>query len=292
MSDSASHGFVHMIVFINGRFVDEREAVVPVFDRSFLYGDGLFETIRVHNSRPFRFEQHLARLRRGADFLRIAMPFDEYAIGRFATELIGKNGLNEGVLRIHLSRGVGPRGYSIKGADQPTFVMTVTRFGRDLFSTLVRWRLVTSSVRLDKSWLLASFKTANKLPQIIARAEAESVGADEALLLNPAGHAVEAASANLFWISESQVCTPPVGCGILPGITRAVVIELCDRLGLHCAEQMVTLDELRDQSGIFLTLSTFGIIEVVELDGRAVRSSALTTRLWRTYCELLERETT
>lgn len=280
-----------MNVFINGRFVDMREAVVPVFDRSFLYGDGLFETVCVHNSRPFRLGQHLARLQRGAEFLRIRMPFDVCAVTEFADELIARNRLSDGVLRIHLSRGVGQRGYSIKGADEPMLVMTLTPCEPGLLDRLLQWRLVTSSVRLCAASPLALFKTANKLLQIIARAEAESVGADEALLLNTAGHVVEAASANLFWISDSQVCTAPVVSGILPGVTRAVVFELCGQQGLPCTECTVTPDELRTRQGVFLTLSTVGIVEAVELDTQPLHTSELTLLLWRSYRALVERET-
>jgi aminodeoxychorismate lyase len=280
-----------MIVFINGRFVNVHEAVVPVFDRSFLYGDGLFETVYVHNSRPFRFGQHLARLQHGAEFLRIRMPFDMCAVTEFGDELIAQNRLCDGVLRIHLSRGVGQRGYSTKGADQPTLVMTVTPFDPGSLDRLLQWRLVTSSVRLDAESPLASFKTANKLLQIIARAEAESAGADEALLLNTAGHVVEAASANLFWISDSQVCTAPVVSGILPGVTRAVVFELCAQLGLTCIERTITPAELRSRQGVFLTLSTLGIVEAIELDAQPLHTSELTLRLWRSYRALVERET-
>lgn len=280
-----------MIVFLNGKFVDEREAVVSVFDRSFMYGDGLFETVCVRNRKPFRLEQHLARLQRGAEFLRIKMQFNEDVLSRFAAELITLNEIRDGVLRIHLSRGVGLRGYSIKGTNQPTLVMTLAPSELSSFDRLVQWRLMTSSVRLTSGLRVALFKTANKLLQIIARVEAEQAGADEALLLDTAGHVVEAASANLFWISGSEVCTPPVESGILPGVTRAIVLELCERLGLQCVERMLTPDQLRAQQGVFLTLSTLGVVEAIELDGQPLSKSDLTLQLWRSYCNLLERET-
>lgn len=280
-----------MTAFINGKFVEEREANVSVFDRGFLYGDGLFETIRIHNARPFRFSQHFARLQRGAEFLQLKMQFTESALRGFAAVLIHRNQLKEGVLRIHLSRGIGPRGYSIKGAGQPTLVMTTYALPADAVETPLRWRLATSTIRLVPGSPLAMFKTTNKLPQIIARAEAERAGADEALLVNTNGHAVEAASANLFWISESAVCTAPIQSGVLPGITRAIVVELCAQLGLQCIECAVSPAELLEQRGVFLTLSTLGIVEVVEIDGHTLPKHELTARLWRAYRGLLERET-
>ena len=114
-----------MIVFLNGKFLPEADAVVPLNDRGFLLGDGLFETMRVANGRPFRCAQHLERLTRGADFLKIKLPFTPKEIQKFAVQLIGKNNLAEAVLRLTLTRGAGTRGYSIKGADQPTLAMTL-----------------------------------------------------------------------------------------------------------------------------------------------------------------------
>src|SRR5213594_3375395 len=111
-----------MIVFLNGQFVPEERAVVSVFDRGFLYGDGLFETVRVYAGQPFRWPQHLQRLERGAEFLRLRMPFEAATLTRFARELMEHNRMFEAVLRLTLSRGVGQRGYSAKGADQPFLV--------------------------------------------------------------------------------------------------------------------------------------------------------------------------
>ena len=112
-----------MIVFLNGEFVEEEKAVVSVFDRSFLYGDGPFETLRVVSGRPFRWDQHLVRLQRGIDFLGFHLPFAPGEIRGFADQLIRRNQSPEAVLRIVLSRGAGPRGYSPKGADRPVLVM-------------------------------------------------------------------------------------------------------------------------------------------------------------------------
>ena len=114
-----------MEVFLNGKYLPAADAVVPLNDRGFLLGDGLFETARVAGGQPFRFAQHLERLSRGADFLKIKLPFTPKEIQKFAVQLIGKNNLAEAVLRLTLTRGAGTRGYSIKGADQPTLAMTL-----------------------------------------------------------------------------------------------------------------------------------------------------------------------
>ena len=173
-----------MIVFLNGRFVPEEQALVSVFDRSFLYGDGLFETMRVFGGRPFRWAQHLERLERGAQFLKMSLPFPATALRGLAGELIDQNNMPEALLRVTLSRGVGNRGYSPRGAGHPSLLMSLHSAPVFDFEKPPRWRLATSSFRLPANEPLAQFKTCNKLPQILARAQADEAGADEALLLN------------------------------------------------------------------------------------------------------------
>lgn len=284
-----------MIVFLNGQFVPEAEATVSVFDRSFLYGDGLFETMRVANGKPFRWSQHLDRLERGAEFLGIKLPFAQEAFGGFAAELVAKNDTPEALLRLTLSRGVGVRGYSPKGADAPTVVMTLHPFGapnsdsgssgRDgsQTGTPIRWRARTASFHLPANEPLAKFKTCNKLAQILARAEAEAAGADEALLLNTDGFVVEGASSNLFWIERGTVCTPPLASGILAGVTREVVRELCDRLLLPCREATVRPAELVRADAAFLSLSSHGVVALTEIDGTTLASSPVVAQLHQAY---------
>src|SRR5207244_3239562 len=153
--------FHFMIVFLNGQFVPESQAVVSIFDRSFLYGDGLFETMRIHNGKPFRWVQHLDRLRQGAEFLKIRIPFAEAALEKFAAELVTRNQMPEALLRLTLSRGVGVRGYSPKGAEQPFLAMSLHPI--PVSETPVQWKLVISSFRLPANEPLAQFKTCNKL---------------------------------------------------------------------------------------------------------------------------------
>jgi len=171
-----------MIVFLNGNFVPEDQAVVSVFDRSFLYGDGLFETMRICKGESFRWEQHLERFAQGAKFLKIRLPFSNDSLRRYVAELVARNQMPEALLRATLSRGIGLRGYSPKGADHPSLVMSL--HPAPAMDAPARWNLITSSCRLPANEPLAQFKTCNKLSQILARAEADAAGADEALLLN------------------------------------------------------------------------------------------------------------
>jgi branched-chain amino acid aminotransferase len=280
-----------MVVFLNSKFVPEEQALVSVFDRSFLYGDGLFETMLVANGAPFRWSQHLERLERGAAFLGISLPFGKRELRDAAEQLIMRNHMPTGLLRLTLSRGVGPRGYSPRGADSPNLVMTLHP-AADLDPRVVqRWRLRTSTFRLPAGEPLAQFKTCNKLAQILARVQAEQTAAEEALLLNTDGFVVEGASSNLFWIRHKVVCTPPLASGVLSGVTRLVVLELCRKLGLEVQEGNITGSGLMETNGVFLSLSSLGIVEGAALDGQPLRSSAITESLMRAYSEEVAQET-
>ena len=293
-----------MIVFVNGQFVPEAAATVSVFDRSFLYGDGLFETMRVANGKLFRWTQHMQRLERGAEFLGIKIPFGRGALAVFATEIVARNQLPDALLRLTLSRGVGVRGYSTKGADHPTLVMSLhpigapnsdsarsERDGSEIGAPL-RWRAHIARFRLPSGEAVAQFKTCNKLVQIIARAEAEAAGADEALLLNTDGFVVEAAAGNLFWIQDGTVCTPPITGGVLAGVTRALVLELCAKLSVPCRESNIRPSELARMDAAFLSLSSHGIVELTAVDGVALGSSAVAGRLHAAYLDLVRAEST
>src|SRR5271154_5265978 len=138
-----------MLVFLNGQFLPEAKAVVPVNDRGFLLGDGLFETMRVVGGKPFRCAQHLERMTRGADFLKIKPPFTPKELERFAGQLIEQNKMPDAILRVTLTRGPGPRGYTPAAEGQPTTVMTL--HAALALEKSVQWRLVTSSLRIPAS---------------------------------------------------------------------------------------------------------------------------------------------
>lgn len=272
-------------VWVNGRFIPEDQAVVSIFDRSFQYGDGLFETIRIHHSVPMHWTPHLDRLRAGAEQLRIQIPFDPAAITAAAQTLVQEHAVQEAILRLTLSRGVGRRGYSPRGANQPMLVMTLHPLSESERTPPAGWNLATSRFRLPARDLLSRFKTANKLIQVLARAEAEDSGADEALLLDSGGHLAETTSGNLFWIEDGVVCTPPLSTGALAGVTRDAVIQLCARLGLDSGELISEADRLKSADGVFVTLSSWGIVPVARLDGLDLPSSPVTDRIRKAYWE-------
>jgi aminodeoxychorismate lyase len=279
-----------MIIFLNGKFVPEEQAVVSVFDRSFLYGDGLFETMLVANGVPFRWSEHLERLTTGATFLGISLPFGAKELLQVARELILQNQMRDGLLRLSLSRGVGIRGYSPRGAKSPTLVMTPHPLTDPNPQTLKNWQLKTALFKLPANEPLAQFKNCNKLTQVMARDEAERVGADEALLTNTDGYVVEGATSNLFWIKQEVVCTPPLSSGILSGVTRLVVLELCRKLSFEVQQSNITREELLLADGLFLSLSSFGIVQGIALDEQQLKLSPFTQRLHSAYIATLQHE--
>lgn len=264
----------------------DTEASVSVFDRSFRYGDGLFETLRVYDRAPFGFEQHMERLRRGAEFLRIRMPHTTSRMKELALELIHKNRLPEAVLRIQLSRGAGRRGYTPSGNENPLLVMTIDSVSIIDQSQHLPYRLITSPLVLPIRNPFSAFKTCNKLVHILAAAGAHERSAHDALLLNADGDVVESTCANVFWIKDHVISTPPLSSGALPGVTRALIMELCGTLGLDLREYNATPGDLLRADGIFLTQSVREIIEVTHLDEIALPSSPLLDPIRLAYQEL------
>ena len=279
-----------MVVFLNGQLVPEAHAVVPVRDRGFMYGDGLFEAMRVFNGRSFRMAQHLERMVRGANYLKIPLPFTPKQLQQFAEQLSEENKMTDAVLRVTLTRGPGKRGYSPKDAGPPNVVMTMHEIEPLDPANPPRWSLVTSPFQIPASDPLASFKTCNKMLQIAARADAEARDADEALLINTNGEVAEAAGGNLFWVYHEKICTTPTGRGALPGITRAVILEICQVLGLPTNKRVIKREALKNAEAIFLSQSAYGLISIVNLDGEPVPDSPLVEKIYKAYCEMLAKE--
>src|SRR4051812_19059174 len=232
-----------MIVSLNGEFVPEERAVVSIFDRSFRYGDGLFEAVLVRHGKLFRWRQHLERLERSAKFFGMTLSFPAARLFDDAQKLIAVNESREAMLRIQLSRGTGPRGYAPSGEEKPLVVLSLHPVPARESLRGSCWKLTISSLRIAVNDPLARHKTCNRLAQILAAAEARERGADEALLLNTNGEVAEGSTSNVFWIDNGTVGTTPLPTGILPGITRAAVLELCDALGFKRKEQTIRAEQ-------------------------------------------------
>jgi len=281
-----------MIVFVNGRFVPEDRAVVSVFDRGFLYGDGIFETMLMVKGEPFRWEQHMDRFRSGLEYLKISIPYSSAALRHHTRELIKRNRMPDCLLRLTVSRGAGKRrGYSPADANSPSVVLSLHPAAAVEPAHPLRWNLITSKVRLPAHEPLAQFKTCAKIPQILARAEADAAGADDALLLNTEGFIVEGSSSNLFWLQGKAICTCPLPSGVLPGVTRVVLFDLCAKMGLATRHVNIVPRRLAEADAVFLSLTSLGIVECGSLDGTTLRRSKVVQDLSAAYWDLVKKET-
>ena len=269
----------------------EAEARVPLTDRGWLLGDGLFETMRVANGKLFRWDAHWERLQRGLVFLKIPLPYTSSELQAVAWQVLEQNHVTDAILRVTVTRGRGTRGYSPRNAGPPTLAITLSPLPPKPTGEPLSWRLATSSFRIPAGDALSAFKTTSKLLNVLARAEAEERGADEALLINTDGEATETAGGNLFWMDRNEVCTVPE-VGLLPGITRGVVLELCASLGLPTRERRIRPAELSRMSGLFLTNSAQGVVPISSLDGRPVAPSPRVDQIAAAYLALLRQEST
>jgi branched-chain amino acid aminotransferase len=268
-----------MIAFFNGGFMPEGQARISAFDRGFLYGDGLFETVRVYRGRLFEWEAHWERFFRGAEYLQIPLRYSCKDLRSFMEQLVEHNNVEEAVVRLHLSRGTGPRGYSPREARNPMLVATA----HPIEIGTQGWKLASTSFRLAPMNPVSGFKTLSKVTHVAAKAEAEKRGAHEGLLLTADGMAGQGTASNIFWVEDGTVCTPPLDSGVLPGVTRAVVLELCGDLKLQARECTCPPDALRRMSGIFITLSSYGIVEVTDFDSVSVATTGVTKQLQEAF---------
>jgi branched-chain amino acid aminotransferase len=251
-----------MTLWINGALRAEGEARIDPADRGFTLGDGLFETIRVAQGTARHLGRHLDRLTAGAAFLDLPMPYAAPALAEAIAELIVAQGLAEGVLRLTLTRGVGPRGLPPPAEPKPTLVMTLAPASPPAGPVTAA---IARTTRRNEHSPLSRLKTTNTLDAILARQEATRRGAGEALLLNTAGRVAEASVANLFIVKRGRLLTPPVAEGALPGIRRALLLER------GAEEAPVAVADLLDADEAFLA-NSLGLRPLVAVDGRRVGS--------------------
>ena len=276
-----------MEVFLNGEWIPEEQAQVSAFDRGFLYGDGVFETIRIYQGHPFLLERHLGRLAHGLSGLHIEDPFSFDEWTDHCRELIARNKVSDGILRLYITRGTGKRGYSPMGCSSPTERISLPDVP-PVADPKTRVDIITAAGILSDHDPLSTFKTANKLVNIIAMREAERAEVHDALLLNRNGHATETAASNIFAVAENVLRTPPLASGCLGGITRGFVLELAADLGIRTAQCDLPHEELRLADGLFLTNSVREIQPIATLDGHLIKQSPLTLKLQETYRERVQ----
>mgnify|MGYP001567357405 CR=1 FL=1 len=243
-----------MKVYLNGRFVEERLAKVSVFDRSFLYGDGIFETLRVYSGKVFKKEEHLERLRASAEVIYLPLPEIDYP--HIFQKLLKANNLADGLIRLTISRG---EGWGIS----PVGIPNIVCFAKD-FSGLPEemYKKGISAVVTERRMPNSGIKSTNYLEAILAKIEAKG---REAIMLSTDGFVGSALTSNIFIVKDQRLITPPLSLGILPGITRETVLEIA-----RVEEQVFKKQELYSADEVFLTNTSYEIMPITEIDGRKV----------------------
>ena len=261
-----------MKVWIDGQVVDGPEARVPVLDHGFLYGDGVFEGIRIYGRRVFRLDAHLKRFATAARAIDLELPGGIDAARAIVLETARAFDADDAYVRLIASRGVGPLGIDPTQCLEPRLVCIVDQIR--VFAESHRGAgiaLLTSSLRRPAADVLdPRVKSLNYLNNALARAEAVARGADEALLLNQAGAITEAAVANIFAVRDGELLTPQLTDGIIEGITRATVLEIAAALEIPAHQQTLGRMDLLGADEVFLTGSGAGLVPVRSLDGRSI----------------------
>ena len=281
-------------VFLNGEMVEEGSARIASSDRGLLLGDGLFETMRAYGGCVFRLAAHLARLRDSAAFFRLRVPCDDAAVEGAISELVRRNGCPDAYVRLTLTRGVAP-GLRMDVDAAPTVLIQVRALAA-YPAHLYRHgaKLIVSKFRQNSASPLPRHKTLNYLLYLLARQEATDAGANGALLLNENGHVTEESVSNLFLVRADRLLTPPVYCGLLPGIVRGVILEIAADEGILVEERPIRAGEVFECDEMFLTNSLMEVMPVSSVDKRPLRVRApgpMTIRIRESYRALVEKET-
>ena len=284
-------------VYVNGKITDAASAAVPVFDHGFLYGEGVYETLRTYGRQPFLFERHMTRLRRSASLMALDVPFsDEDLRERIERTMAAHHDLDEAYIRILLTRGVGELTYNPAATPTPTLVIIVKPFpvpAERTFTEGIKLSLV-SVRRNHPSALNPMIKSNNLLNNAMAMQEALTRGADEALMLNQAGEIVECSQSNFFIACGGTLHTAPLSAGLLPGITREFVIELAQDLGVPVQEEPLTPEDLTAADEAFISGTTREVTPVVAVDDQAIgrgKPGEITLRLLETFRERVQAAT-
>lgn len=273
-----------VIAYIDGAWVDAASAAIPIHDRGFLYGDGVFETARLHGGGWFRLSAHLERLAVSARLLGLVIPPAD-RLQAIADELVDRNDIAEGSLRITITRG--------HADDAPgTLLVTVQPIAEDWQNRAERgWTVATARTRRPSvASVPAELKSLGRTWSLLARLEARTAGVDDVLLLSAEGYVSEGPSWNIFWRRDDRLFTPSAEAGVLGGITRAAIVEVAPLAGLYVEEGIWRRAELDGADEVFATMSSVGVVSIVELDGVKV-AAARAARLRNLYWELVQSET-
>lgn len=280
-------------IYISGTLYDKEDAKISVYDHGLLYGDGVFEGMRVYGGKVFRLPEHLERLWNSAKAIWLEIPVTPEALAQAVNETVAVNGIKDGYVRLVITRGAGTLGLDPNHCRSPEIIIiadTITLYPREYYEKGLH--IVTvSTMRNHPAALSPRIKSLNYLNNILARIEAGNAGAGEGLMLNEQGYVAECTGDNIFVLKNGELFTPPASAGALKGITRQVVFEIAAEFGIRLQEANLTRYDVYTADECFLTGTAAEIIALVKLDSRPIGSGVpgpLTARLIARFRELTQ----
>jgi len=261
-----------MKIYMNNNLVDASEATVSVFDHGLLYGDGIFEGIRLYDSCVFKLDEHLERLEYSAKAIMLEMPWSRQQIADAVCETCRANDLKDGYIRLVVTRGVGSLGLSIKNCDQPQLIIIADKiqlYPQEFYDNGLKIITVPTR-RSNPAALPPAVKSLNYLNNILAKIEAQHLGYHEAIMLNDQGYIAECTGDNVFIVHKGELITPAASSGALKGITRDTALAIAEELGIPWREANVTRYDVWVAEEVFLTGTAAEIVPIVEIDARVI----------------------
>ena len=261
-----------MKVWLDGKLVDKDDAKISVFDHGTLYGDGVFEGIRIYGGRIFLCEAHVDRLYRSAKLIRLAIPYTKQELTEAMQEAVEANACVDGYIRLVVTRGEGTLGLSPFKCPQPSvFIIadSIELYPQEMYDQGMAV-IIAKTLRTSASMIDPSIKSLNYLNNILAKIEAIDAGVAEAIMLNEAGHVAECTGDNLFIVKDGAVISPPPEAGLLIGITRRGVMDLATKLGIDVIERNVAPADLYEADECFLTGTAAEVISVTRIDEKPI----------------------
>ncbi len=283
------------VCWIDGQLLKPAEARISVFDHGLLYGDGIFEGIRFYNGQPFMLAEHLIRLNDSARALAITIPYSDAQLGEAIKQVISTANSRDGYLRLVITRGVGSLGIDPASCQHPSTIIIASPLAMVSAQTRRQGlKLIIAGIRrMAVDVLDARIKSLNYLNNILARMQANTAGADEAVLLNAAGYIAEGSADNIFIVKNDCLYTPPVSEGALAGVTRHIVMQLAAASGITVKEERLAPYDLYTADECFLTGTGAELLPVREIDGRTMQAcpGAMFNLLEQAFQQFIKDET-
>jgi len=277
-----------MKIYVDGKYCDEKNAKISVFDHGLLYGDGIFEGIRAYNGRVFQLKEHIDRLFYSAKAILLDIPMSHGEVMKAVVETCRQNGIRDGYIRLLVTRGIGTLGLNPNRCKDPSVIIIADKiqlYAPELYEQGMEIITVPTTRNLHSA-LNPAIKSLNYLNNILAKMEANIAGCEEAVMLNAEGFVSECTGDNIFIIKAGRLFTPPLSAGALHGITRGVVMDLAREEGVTVAEPNLTRYDLFNADECFLTGTGAELIPIVKIDGRVIgtgRPGPLTGKLVGKY---------